>query len=163
MNDSRRQLLVTTAVFAGALILFGPLVYGILVVAADALARLIGAGSGLSGGVASAVRIAAVVVAAEVVTEITAIQLYGFDALWRGSRIQRLVRHALLSLVVLAAAGLLVGFLLDVTRFAAVRGKTTTLAMAGLVALALLWAGGRTVLAFRRGYGGPEEPSTAGR
>ena len=154
MKDSRRRLLVTTAVFVGAMVLFGPLTYGILVTAVDALARLAGAQSGLSDLAANVVSIAAVLVAAEVVTEITAIQLYGFGALWRGSRRQRLVRHALLGLVVLAAAGLLVGYLVDVVRFAAVGEDTTTLAMAGLVALALLWAGGRTVQAFRRGFDG---------
>lgn len=156
MNATRGDLVITTAVFAGALILFGPLTYGVLVVAVDALARLAGIQGGLTGVAASVVRIAAVVAAGEVVAEITAVQLYGFDALGRGSRVQRLTRHALLGLIVVAAAGLLVGFLADVTRLAAVAEDTTTLAMAGLVAVALLWAGGRTMLAFRRGYGGVE-------
>ncbi len=156
MNDSRRQLLTTTSVFVGAMILFGPLTYGILVGAADALARLAGQGglSGLPGLVESAVQIAAVLAAGEVVAEVTALQLYGFGALWRGTRRQRLARHALLVLVVLAAVGLAVGFLADVTRLAAVAEDTTTLALAGLVALAFVWAGGRTALAFRRGYEG---------
>lgn len=154
MTDSQESYATTAAVFVGALILFGPLTFAILVSAADAVVRLAGLSGGLSGTLESVVQIAAVLAAGEIVAEITAIQLYGFGALWRGSRRQRLARHGLLSLVVLAATGLLVGFLADVTRFALGADDTTTLAMAGLVALALLWAGGRTLLAFRRGYGG---------
>lgn len=133
------------------MVLFGPLTYGILVAAVDALARL--AGVRLSDLAANVVSVAAVLVAAEVVTEVTAVRLSGLGALSRGSRRQRLVRHALLGLVVFAAAGLLVGFLFDAVRFAVAGEDATTLATAGLVALALLWAGGRTVRAYRRGYG----------
>lgn len=155
MDDSRRQLLITASVFTGALVLFGPLTFAVLVAAADAVVRLAGLG-GLAGLLESVVQILAVLAAGEVVAEVTAIQLYGFGALWRGSRRQRLARHGLLGLVVVAATGLLVGHLVEVTRVAAGSDDAATLAVAGLVALALLWAGGRTVQAFRQGYGGGE-------
>lgn len=144
---------MAAAVFVGSLILFGPLTYALFVGAATILTEAVGAGAVMDGVLGTVVSVVAVLAAVEVVTEIADIQLHGFGALDRGSRVVRLGRHLLLGVTVLAALVVTVSFLSFTVQTALAEGRQSYLAMAGLVALALAWAGARTVAAFRAGYG----------
>jgi uncharacterized ion transporter superfamily protein YfcC len=59
----------------------------------------------------------------------------------------------LLAVTVLAALVVAVSFLVSTVQWSLAEGRQSYVAMAGLVALALAWAGARTVSAFRDGYG----------
>lgn len=151
MDEQRRDYAVTGAVLLGALGLFGPLTYGIVVAAVASIAAAVGVEGGLTGVAGSVVRIGAVLVALQVVTEVAAIQLHGFGALRRGTRRQRVARHALLGLVVLAAAGLVVGLLVRVVSLGAVTEAPTLATLVGAVAVALAWVAYRSATAFGDG------------
>lgn len=154
MDERTRAYLITGAVLVGSLGLFGSLTYGIVVTTVSSLAALAGATAAPSGLTGSAVRIGAVLVALQVATEVAAIQLHGFGALWRGSRRQRLARHLLLSAVVLAAVGLMVGAIVDAVAFGAATSDPTTVTLAGAVVAALLWVAVRSATAFGAGLAG---------
>jgi uncharacterized membrane protein len=151
MQPSTREYAITTAVFVGALILFGPLTFALLIGAVSILTGAVGLS--LGGVVENVVQIAAVLVAVEVVTAIAAIQLSGFDALHQGSRARRLLRHGLLGIAVLAGALVTVSFLVDVVRWSLANGRQSYVAMATLLTIALVWMTIRTVKAFQVGYG----------
>jgi|AntDeeMinimDraft_4_1070355.scaffolds.fasta_scaffold00944_4 hypothetical protein len=153
MTETRESYATTAAVFVGSLILFGPLTFAIFVGAATILTDFAGVASVMDGVAGNVVQIVAVLAAVEVVTEIADIQLHGFDALDRGSRRVRLGRHLLLAVTVLAALVVAVSFLVSTVQWSLAEGRQSYVAMAGLVALALAWAGARTVSAFRDGYG----------
>lgn len=153
MTESRESYATTAAVFVGSMILFGPLTYALFVGAVTILTDLAGVGSVMDGVVGNGIQILAVLAAVEVVTEIADVQLHGFSALNRGSRFVRLGRHFLLGATVLAALIVAVSFLSFTVQSALAEGRQSYLAMAGLVALALAWAGARTASAFREGYG----------
>lgn len=151
MTESRESYATTAAVFVGALILFGPLTYAIFVGSATILTGLVGMESVMDGAIGNAIQIIAVLAAVEVVTEIADIQLHGFSALDRGSRLVRLGRHLLLGVTVLAALVVAVSFLVSTVQWSLAENRQSYVAMAGLVALALAWTGWRTASAFRDG------------
>ena len=150
MTPSRRDYATTAAVFTGAMILFGPLTFALLVGAVSILTDAVGVS--LGDTVQNVVQIAAVLVAVEVVTAVAGIQLGG--TLQQGSRPRRLLRQGLVGLAVGAGGVVAVSFLVDVVQWSLANGRQSYVAMAGLATLALLWAAVRTVRAFRAGYGG---------
>lgn len=156
MTESRESYAMAAAVFVGSLILFGPLTYALFVGAPTILTDLLGIGSVMDGVLGNGIQVIAVLAAVEVVTEIADVQLHGFDALNRGSRFVRLGRHLLLGITVIAALVVAVSFLSFTVQWSLSEGRQSYTAMAGLVALALAWAGARTVSAFREGYGSQE-------
>lgn len=156
MTETSERYATAAAVFVGSLILFGPLTYAIFVGAATILTDLAGVGSVMDGLTGNVIQIVAVLAAVEVVTEIADVQLHGFDALNRGSRGVRLGRHLLLAVTVLAALVVAVSFLVSTVQWSLNEGRQSYVAMAGLVALALAWAGARTASAFRDGYDAAE-------
>jgi|GEM_PF-4985839 len=152
MTPSRRDYATTAAVFTGAMILFGPLTFALLVGAVSILTDAVCVS--LGDTVQNVVQIAAVLVAFEVVTAVAGIQLGGFETLQQGSRPRRLLRQGLVGLAVGAGGVVAVSFLVDVVQWSLANGRQSYVAMAGLATLALLWAAVRTVRAFRAGYGG---------
>ena len=156
MTDSRESSVTTAAVFVGSLSLFGPLTYALFVGAVTILTDLVGMGSVTDGVVGTVVSVVAVLAAVEVATEIADVQLHGFAALNRGSRFVRLGRHLLLGVTVLAALVVAVSFIVFTVQWSLAEGRQSYVAMAGVVTLALAWAGARTVSAFREGYGAGE-------
>lgn len=152
MTEARESYATTAAVFAGSLILFGPLTYAIFVGAVSILTDLVGVGAVLDGVVGNVIQIVAVLAAVEVATEIADLQLHGFSALNRGSRFVRLGRHLLLGVAVLAGLVVAVSFLVSTVQWSLAEGRRSFVAMAGIVALALAWTGWRAIAAFRAGY-----------
>lgn len=162
MDEDRWQLLVTASVFTGALILTGPLTFALIYGVVGFLADLVGLSGLYESQIGTVVvGVPAVLIAGEVVTEIAALQLHGIDALNRGNRRQRLLRHGVLGMVVVAAVIFLVTFLVNVSVEVS---RPSTQILVGLAVLALLWGGFRTVRAFRSGYAGlGEETGAAGQ
>ncbi|WP_224269603.1 hypothetical protein [Haloprofundus salinisoli] len=152
MTPSIRERLVAGAVLLGSLGLFGLPTYLLTIGAAEILASVVsGSLSGASRTVAS---VAAVVLSFAVSTEVAAVRLHGYAALNRGIRAVNLGRHVTLSLAVLAATVVTAEFLVSVFVRAVPRNHTLPLALGSLVAVAVVWAVGRTVRAFYRGYRG---------
>lgn len=151
MSPSAREYAITGAVLVGALVLVGPLAFGVLVVAVELLAAF--AGASLSGPAGVLIYVAAALVALQVVTEVTAVRLHGYDALSRGTRERRLARTIMLS--VTAAAGLVTAAaaLFSVVPWAVTNRQVFTLTLAVMVLGGLLVTLVRAVRAFRGGLG----------
>ena len=152
MMPSRRDYATTAAVFTGAMILFGPLTFALLVGAVSILTDVVGIS--LGDIVQNVVQIAAVLVGVEVVTAVAGVQLGGFETLQQGSRPRRLLRHGLVGLSAAAAGVVAVAFFVDVVQWSLANGRQSYVAMAGLVAVAIVWATVRTARAFQAGYDG---------
>ncbi|KTG09975.1 hypothetical protein AUR64_10210 [Haloprofundus marisrubri] len=152
MSPSTHDGLVAGAVRIGSLGLFGLPTYLVTIRAAEILASL--AGTSLSGNWRAAASVIAVVLSFEVATEVAAVRLDGFAALSRSSRLTNVVRHATLSVAVLAAFVVVADVLVYVIGYSISTGNSLEVAIGALAALAVVWALGRTLSAFYRGYRG---------
>lgn len=109
MTDRSPSLLISSAVFAGAVVLIGLPVTALTlalfakVFSVFGVADALGTASVLNNVVVLAVFVSAVLVGVQVAYETAVLQVHGLGALDRGSQRAALTRHILLSLGVLAA------------------------------------------------------------
>ncbi len=155
MADEAPSLLISTAVFFGAFILFGLpvmlLTMALLgeVLAVFGVADAIGTTDTVNAVVFSAVLIAAALIGIQAAYEAASLQLHGIDSLYRGTRLAVLTRHILLSLGVLVtlAGATLIGL------SAALEIDSLWLGVPGvLLAIAALGVAFRSTRAFADGY-----------
>ncbi|WP_336360184.1 hypothetical protein [Haladaptatus sp. ZSTT2] len=155
MASSNRPLLTTAAVWFGAFLLFTLPTASVLVYSVELLAGAAGAASLLTGTAANALHFAAVIVGAQVASDIAAVRLHGFAYLHQGRRGLRLARHLLHVLVALATLLVVGSLLVAITQWSLDTGNTVYLVFIGAVVLALCWVALRTVRAFRQGLHEP--------
>jgi hypothetical protein len=151
MSSSRRSYAVTTAVFAGAVVLFGPLSYGIVLGATDVLTGTVPVSVPFTSILASVAHGVAFLVAATVVTEITRVRLHGVAELRRGPPNRKLARHCLLAAPVLAGVVLLLSEFSELATRALERDGMTDVGIVAVLWLLLAWGVGRSSVAFYRG------------
>lgn len=153
--DVSRRYLVTAAVVFGALVLFVPLTYAVVVGAVATLADLVVAGAALPGVFWAAVHAFAIVVGYVTAMEIARVRLHGFAELHRGTPRRRLGRHGVLATVVLSAIVSAIGLLAAATRWGLANDSVVMLGLVAAVAIALAWALVRTGNALFEGYRRP--------
>lgn len=149
MRRAAREYVIGGAVLLGALLLFGPVTYLSVLRALEILLGVVGLSA--TGPAWAAAAVAAAVVALRVVTLVTRAQLHGLEDLDRGPARRRLGRYLTLLAPVVAVVVVAVDFVAAVTRWALANGDPVSLAVTGLVALALAAGIGRSVAAFGRG------------
>jgi hypothetical protein len=151
MSSSRRSYAVPTAVFAGAVVLFGPLSYWSVVSATDVLAGTVPVPVRFPSELAVVVHGTALLVAVTVVTEITRVRLHGVAELRRGSLERRVMRHLLLAVPVLAGLVVLLSICSELATWALEQGQLSSVGIVAVLWLLLAWAVARSSAAFYRG------------
>ena len=152
MNSPIRRLVVATAVYVGALCLFGPLTYLLVVRATEIVAGLVGVDAPLTGILGGVVIVGALAIALTVVYEIAAVQLHGVGAFHRGSPRRRFGRNLLLSATALAAGLAITEFAIGTFQQGIERGQVITIGLSLAVVAGLAWTLVRAVRSFRRGF-----------
>lgn len=150
MNRSTRRLAVTTAVYLGALVLFGPLTVFLLQRAVEIVAGVIGAGIP-TGIFAVFLLICAIAIAYEVVGEVATVQLHGVAALNRGSPRRQFVRNLPLLLTVIAAGIVVLEFTIGAFRWGIAHEQVAIIGLSLVVVASLAWSLVRSIRSFRRG------------
>lgn len=151
MSSSNRSLVTTAAVWLGAFLLFTLPVAFVLVRSVELLAAGAGVRSLLTGGARTALNVAALIVGAQVASDIAALRLHGIAWLHRGRRSLRLARHTLLVAVLLATLLVIGSLLVSFTQWSVANDQPMYLLLIGAVVLALCWTALRAVRAFKQG------------
>jgi hypothetical protein len=152
MSGSRHTYAVTTAVFAGAVVLFGPLSYWSVVSATDVLAGTVPVSVPVPSILEIAVHGTAFLIAVTVVTEITRVRLHGVAELRRGSLGRRVMRHLLFAVPVLAGLVVLLSICSELAIWALEQRQLSGVGIVAVLWLSLAWAVVRSSAAFYRGY-----------
>ena len=151
MSGSRRSYAVTTAVFAGAVVLFGPLSYWSVVSATDVLAGAVPVSVPFPSILASVGHGVTLLVAATAVTEVTRVRLHGVAELRRGPPTREMARHFLLAVPVLAGLVVLLSIFTELAIWAFGHEGMTDVGIVAVFWLLLAWGVARSSVAFYRG------------
>ena len=141
-----------TAVYVGALCLFGPLTYLLVVRATEIVAELVGVDTPFTGILGVVVIVGAIATALTVVYEIAAVQLHGVAAFHRGSPRRRFGRNLLLAATAIATGLTITEFALGTFQQGVARGQVVTVGLSLAVVVGLVWTLVRAVRSFRRGF-----------
>lgn len=152
MSPSRQSYIVSSAVTLGAVLLFGPLTYVIVVHASEILGRIVGVSVPFTGTLGLVVSMSAILIALAVVTEVTRIRLHGYAELGRGTSTRQLIRHVLLMLPVVAALIVAVELVYEMFQLGLDRESIVILGMVTVVILALILMIFRSTTAFYRSW-----------
>lgn len=150
MTTSRQSYAVSSAVALGALLLFGPLTYVMVVHAAEILGIIAGGSVPFTGTLGLVVSVSAILIALTVVTEITRVRLHGVEVLSRGTSARRLARHILLVVPIMAALVVAIEFIYEMFYWGLARESVVILGMVAAVVLALSIVMIRSSTAFYR-------------
>jgi hypothetical protein len=151
MDDSKRRLAVTAAVYLGALLLFGPLTVFLLQRTVEIVAGAIGVGVP-TGVVAVFFLIGAIAITYEVVGEVAAVQLHGTAALRRGSPRRRFVRNLPLLITAIAAGIVVLEIGLSAFQQGVAHGQVPLVGISLVVFASLVWALVRSIRSFYRQF-----------
>lgn len=150
MKSSTRRLVVATAVYLGALLLFGPLTVFLLQRAVEIVTGVIGVGVP-TGIFAVFLFVCAIAIAYGVVGEIAAVQLHGVAALDRGNPRRRFVRNLPLLLTAIAAGIVVLEFAIGAFRWGITHDQVAIIGLSLVVVASLAWSLVRSIRSFRRG------------
>lgn len=151
MKSSLRRLAVTTAVYLGALFLFGPLTFVLLTRTIETVAGIVGIDTPFPGIVSVVVVVGAIAIALEVVSEIAAVQLHGVAALRRGSPRRQFGRNLLLATVAFVAGLAVIEFAFETLQWGIVRGQVVITGLSLVLVAGLAWIFVRAVRSYRLG------------
>lgn len=152
METTARRLVVSAAVATGALLLFAPPTFALLVDAVERLLEFLGVGSlDERFRLAVLVGFASGLVASEAAGEIAMIRMHGYRVLRRGGTAMTVARHAVLVLPLLVVAAYVVEFLWAMAEWGVGDGDPTILALSLAVVLGLAWTVVRAAGFYRRG------------
>lgn len=150
MSSSTRRLAVTTAVYLGALVLFGPLTVFLLQRAVEIVAGVIGVAVP-TGAFAVFLLVCGIAIAYEVVGEVAAVQLHGVTTLNRGSPRRQFVRNLPLLLTAIAAGIVVLEFTIGAFHWGIVHDQVAIIGLSLVVVASLVWVLVRSVRSFRHG------------
>ena len=151
MNGSTRRLAVATAMYLGALGLFGPPTYLLVVRAVEIVAETIGVATPLAGRFGLVVGLGSLAIAFTVAWEITLVRLRGVAALGRGDSYRALGRNLLLVATALAAGLAIAEFVIGLLQWGVAREQAVIVVLAVAVLAGLAWTAVRSFGSFRRG------------